>query len=173
MLTTKKILMMAVVVAIADPALAQGTIEGGKAFGWLQPYVETAVSAAILFGLGWLGFILKSKWGIEIDAQQRDALHAFLARQAASLVADGFVKVNGLKIDVHSPALATAANTAAAAIPAALAHFGLTPEKLQAMIVDKIPTVPVVAAVAAAQAAPPPVPAVVVEAAPGSKVIGT
>lgn len=169
----KRILLLALVVAVADPALAQGTIEGGKAFGWLQPYVETVVSAGILFGLGWLGFILKSKWGIEIDAQQRDALHTFLARQASSLVAAGFVKVDGLKVQVPSNVLATAANSAGTAIPAAMAHFGLTPEKLQAMIVDKIPTIPAVAAVAAAQLAPPPAPAVVVEAAPGSKIAGS
>jgi hypothetical protein len=140
-------------VAAAEPALAQGVVEGSKAFGWLQPYVETVVSAGIMFALGWLAWILKTKWGIEIDAEQRDALHTFLARQAASLVADGFVKVDGLKIAVPSSVLATAANSAGTAIPAAMAHFGLTPEKIGQMIIDKIPAVPSVAAVAGAQAA--------------------
>lgn len=165
----KKILVLALVL-VASPALAQGTIEGAQAFGWLQPYVNTAVSAVLLFGIGWGAMILKTKFNLEIDAQQRDALHTFLARQASSLVADGFVKVDGLKINVPSDALAHAANAAGTAIPAALAHFNITPDKLQAMIVDKLPAVPAVAAVAAAQAAPPPVAPVVVEAAAGSTV---
>lgn len=158
---------------VAEPALAQSTtVDGVAAFGWMQPYVNAATSAVIMFVLGWLAFILKSKWNIEIDATQRATLHAFLARQAASLVADGFVKVTGLKIDVHSQALANAANMAGAAIPGALAHFNLTPDKLASMIVDKIPAVPSVAAVAGAQSAPPPAAPVVVETAPGSRVSG-
>jgi hypothetical protein len=161
----RKVFALAVIVAAtSDYAAAQSTIEGSRVFGWLQPYVETVVSSAILFGVGWLAFILKTKWGIEIDARQREALHTFLSRQAASLVADGFVKVDGLKIEVKSPALAAAANGAGTAIPEALAHFGLTPEKLQQMIVDKIPTVPVVAAVAAAQTAPSPAAPIVADA---------
>jgi hypothetical protein len=151
------VVLLALGIAYSDPAFAQGTVEGAKAFGWLQPYVDAGASAVIMFGLGWLAWILKTKWGFEIDAQQREALHMFLARQAASLVAAGFVKVNGLKIEVPSTVLAAAANNAATAIPAALDHFGLTPQKLEKMIVDKIPTVPSVAAVAAAQVAPAPV----------------
>jgi hypothetical protein len=167
----KKTLIPALaLVFAAGPALAQGTIEGAQAFGWLQPYVNTAVSAVLLFGIGWGAMILKTKFNLDIDAQQRDALHMFLARQAASLVADGFVKVDGLKITVPSAALAQAANAAGSAIPSALAHFNITPVTLQAMIVDKLPAVPSVAAVSAAQLAPPPAPAVVVEAAAGSTV---
>ena len=140
------------VTLLLDPAFAQATIEGQKAFGWLQPYVETIVSSAILFVLGWLSYVLKNKWGIEIDTQNRDALHKFLERQAGSLVADGFVKVNGLKFDVGSAALATAANTAGTAIPGVLQHFNITPGTIGEMIKDKIPSVPAAAQVAAAQA---------------------
>jgi hypothetical protein len=168
----RKLILLAALVAVAGPALAEtATVEVTQP-GWLQ-YVNAGVSGLLALGLGWLGLILKNKWGIEIDAKQRELLAAFLSRQAASLVADGFVRINQLKVLVDHPALVAAARTALTAIPDALKHFGLTPDKLEAMIVDKIPVVPSVAAVAGAQAAPP-VPlatsSVVVEAAAGSAV---
>lgn len=168
----RKLILVAALVCVAEPALAEtATVEVTQP-GWLQ-YVNAAVSGALALGLGWLGLILKNKWGIEIDAKQRELLAAFLSRQAASLVADGFVRVNQLKVLVDHPALIAAAKTALTAIPDALAHFGLTPEKLEAMIVDKIPAVPSVAAVAGAQATPPALPTsstVNVKAAPGATV---
>jgi hypothetical protein len=61
----------------------------------------------------------------------------------------GAVKLNGVKIEVKNEAVAAAANTALAAIPDALKFFGLTPEKLQKMIIDLLPKEPAVAQAAA------------------------
>jgi hypothetical protein len=166
---SRKLILLAALVAVAGPALAEtATVEVTQP-GWLQ-YVNAGVSGILALGLGWLGLILKNKWGIEIDAKQRELLAAFLSRQAASLVADGFVRINQLKVLVDHPALVAAARTALTAIPDALQHFGLTPEKLESMIVDKIPTVPSVAAVAGAQAVPPATSTVSVDAKAGSTI---
>lgn len=139
--------------AIGHPAFA-ATIELGAAFGSFEPTVNAIVSGLVVAAVGWVLWILKNKLSISIDDSMRDALQTFLQRQASSLVAKGAVTVQGLKIDVKNDALAIAANTALSAIPGALNHFGLTPDKLGQMIVDKIPHVPSVAAVAAAQVKP-------------------
>lgn len=129
----------------ASPAPA-ATIDIGQAFtGGLVEAINGAVMALITAGVGYLFMILKSKWNIDIEAKHRDALTAFLNRQASGLVAKGAVKVQGLKVDVSSDALAVAANTALHAIPDALKFFGLTPEALQKRILDLLPQQPAVA----------------------------
>jgi hypothetical protein len=117
--------------------------------GSLQEIINAAVTAAIAALVGWVLVVVKSKFNIDIEAKHREALTAFLQRQASGLVAMGAVKLEGVKIEVKNEALAAAANTALAAIPGALAFFGLTPAKIQQMIVDLIPKEPAVAAAAA------------------------
>jgi hypothetical protein len=115
-------------------------VDVGQAFGAaMQPYIDAAVNALIVSLVGWVGYVFKEKLHVEIDAKHREALVAYLDRQAASLVAEGAVKLQGTKVDVKSDALAKAANLAIAHIPAALDHFGLTPEKISDMIVDALP----------------------------------
>jgi hypothetical protein len=117
--------------------------------GGLADIVNSAVSAAILAGVGWLAIVIKSKFNIDIEARHREALTAFLQRQASGLVAAGAVKLEGLKVEVSNASLAAAANTAIGAIPQAMAWFGLTPAKIEGMIVDLLPKQPAVAAAAA------------------------
>jgi hypothetical protein len=141
-------------ISFAFPVFAaDNAIQIGAAFGALQPYVDSVISALIFVGLAWGFYILKTRWHVDIDQGMRDALHTWLLRQASSLTASGAVKINGLQITVGSAALAAAANLALSEIPQAIARFGLTPEKLADMIVDKIPHVPSVASVVAATAA--------------------
>jgi hypothetical protein len=137
---------MAIMILAPGFAFAD-TINIGQAFSTsLQPYVDAAVSALIAALIGWALFALNKYLGIKTEDSNRDALIAFVQRQAHSLVADGVVKLNGIKIDVSSPALAAAANTALTAIPDAMNKFGLTPERVQAMIIDALPKVQSVAA---------------------------
>jgi hypothetical protein len=77
--------------------------------------------------------------------RHREALTSFLQRQASGLVATGAVKLQGVKVEVQSAALAAAANAALAAIPNALNWFGLTPAKIEGMIADLLPKQPAVA----------------------------
>lgn len=122
------------------------SIDIGQALnGSLQDVINGAVTALITAAVGWLAWLAKSKFNIDIEARHREALTAFLQRQASSLVAQGAVKLSGVKIEVQNQALADAANQALAMIPGALTFFGLTPQRLQAMIVDLIPKQPAVA----------------------------
>ncbi|MDA9511155.1 hypothetical protein XI09_42195 [Bradyrhizobium sp. CCBAU 11386] len=145
----KRILCAAVAVpvfliglTVAAPA---ATIDIGQAFtGGLVDVVNGAVAAGTTALVGWVCITIKNKFNIDIEAKHREALTAFLNRQASSLVAKGAVKVQGLKVEVGSDALAVAANTALHAIPDALKFFGLTPEVLQKRILDLLPQQPAV-----------------------------
>jgi hypothetical protein len=144
----KRFLGAALVAAcfVIPTAASAATIDIGQALnGSLQDVINGAVTAAIAALIGWVLVILKNKFNIDIQTQMRDTLTAFLQRQASSLIADGMVKLNGVKITVQSDALAAAANAALAAIPNVLKFFGLTPEKIEAMIVDMLPKQPAVA----------------------------
>ena len=132
-------------VLLAAPVFA-ATIELGSALGSMEPYVNTAVSIGVTVLVGFLLFILKSKFNIEIDAGHRDTLMTFAQNQAAALVAKGAVKVKGAKIEVDNETLANVANAALSKAPDALAHFGLTPEKMQERIVAELSKQPAVAA---------------------------
>jgi hypothetical protein len=143
--------------AVAVPALLLGAtsahadvINIGQLFsGSMVDAVNAAVSAAILALVGWVAVVIKKKFNIDIEAQHRAALTAFLQRQASGLVATGAVKLQGVKVEVQSAALAAAANAAIAAVPQAMSWFGLTPARIEQMIVDLLPKQPAVAAAAA------------------------
>lgn len=125
-------------------------IEIGKSLSsTLKDLVETAVATIIAGVVSFVALKMKEKWNIDIGAQHRDALTAFLQRQASGLVAQGAVRLEGVKINVENTALANAANAALGAIPQAMDYFGLTPQRVEQMIVDMLPKQPAVATAAA------------------------
>ena len=96
------------------------SIDIGQALnGSLQDVINGAVTALITAAVGWLAWLARSKFNIDIEARHREALTAFLQRQASGLVAQGAVKLSGVKIEVQNQALADAANQALAMIPGA------------------------------------------------------
>lgn len=136
-----------IVVLVIGPGYAfAASIEIGQALnGSLQEVINAVVTAAIAALVGWVLMVVKAKFNVDIEAQNRAALTAFLQRQASSLIAMGAVKLNGIKVEVQNQALADAANMALAAIPDALKFFGLTPASLQQRIIDLLPKEPAVA----------------------------
>lgn len=140
-------LALATVAFLVPVAASADTINIGQAFSTsLQPYVDAIVSGLLALGVGFVLYAAQKYLGIKADEGLRQGLTQFLQRQASSLVADGMVKLSGVKIEVSSPALAAAANTALTAVPDAMNKFGLTPEKVQGMIIDMLPKEPSVAA---------------------------
>lgn len=128
-----------IVVNQAPPVAGGGVINIGQAFGTvLQPYIDALAQAAIVGAIGWLGWILKNKFSVELDERQRAALQDFLQNSASSLIAAGAVHMNGKTITVRSEALAAEANSAITRIPDALAHFGLDAPSAAKLLEDKI-----------------------------------
>lgn len=135
-----------VVLLLAPGVAVAATIDIGQAFsGGFVEAINGVIAGLITALVGWVLMTVKSKFNIEIEAKHREALTAFLQRQASGLVARGAVKLQGLKIEVSNDAVAVAANTALHAIPDALKFFGLTPEALQKRIIDLLPQQPAVA----------------------------
>lgn len=133
-----------VAVLFAVPASA-ASIDIGLALGeTVQQVVQLIVTSAITALVGWGGYLLTKFTGIKIEAMHRETLRLFLERQASSLVAQGVVKLKGVKIEVDNVALANAANTALQAIPQAAAFFGLTPAMIAEKIVSVIPNQPAI-----------------------------
>lgn len=134
-------------VFLLSPSVAfAASIDIGQAFGGsLQEIVNGAISAALATLVGWVAWTIKNKFNIDIEARHREALTSFLQRQASGLVAAGAVKVQGLKVEVQNEQLAMAANSAIASIPMAMQFFGLTPARIQQMIVDLLPKQPAIA----------------------------
>jgi hypothetical protein len=136
--------LLALVVA---PGFAfAASIDIGQALtGSLQEVINGVVTALIAALVGWVAIVIKNKFNIDIEARHREAITAFAQRQASSLIAMGAVKLDGVKVEVHSQALADAANRALSAIPDALAFFGITPASIQQRIIDMLPKEPAVA----------------------------
>jgi hypothetical protein len=142
--------LAAALFVVAAPAAFAASIDIGQAInGSLQEIINGVVTALIAGLVGWVAIVVKNKFNIDIEAKHREAITAFAQRQASSLIAMGAVKLDGVKVEVQNAALADAANKALAAIPDALAFFGITPASIQQRIIDMLPKEP---AVAAAQA---------------------
>jgi hypothetical protein len=142
--------LAAALFVVAAPAAFAASIDIGQAInGSLQEIINGVVTALIAGLVGWVAIVVKNKFNIDIEAKHREAITAFVQRQASSLIAMGAVKLDGVKVEVQNAALADAANKALAAIPDALAFFGITPASIQQRIIDMLPKEPAVAAAAA------------------------
>lgn len=134
---------------ISDQAIGGNgsLIDIGAAFGANAPIINAVIGALIVAGLSFLGYEARTKWNIQLDETAMKTLQTALLNAASSLVADGAVKLQGTKIDVHSGLLASAANMIMVRNPDTMKRLGLdiTPEKIEAMIIDKLPHVPAVA----------------------------
>jgi len=142
-------LAAALFVVSAQAAFAASIDIGQAINGSLQEIINGVVTALIAGLVGWVAIVVKNKFNIDIEAKHREAITAFVQRQASSLIAMGAVKLDGVKVEVQNAALADAANKALAAIPDALAFFGITPASIQQRIIDMLPKEPAVAAAAA------------------------
>jgi hypothetical protein len=138
--------LAAALFVVAAPAAFAASIDIGQAInGSLQEVINGVVTALIAALVGWAAIVVKNKFNIDIEAKHREAITAFVQRQASSLIAMGAVKLDGVKVEVQNAALADAANKALAAIPDALKFFGITPASIQQRIIDMLPKEPAVA----------------------------
>lgn len=142
----RKVLICLLIIGSASPALAADTphnggfIDIGQAFSdAVAPYINALVQAGIAALIGWVALKVKQRTGVEIDEGHRDALTRALQSEASSLIAKGEVKMDGVKVNVGSEALASAVQNLSKRVPDALNHFGLTPDVLAKRIVAAIP----------------------------------
>jgi hypothetical protein len=144
-LAHKAAIAVAFVLVYLTPAFAASIDIGQALSGGLQDFINAAATAAIAALVGWVLVVVKNKFNIDIEAKHREALTAFVQRQASTLIAAGAVKLKGTTIQVDNELVAEAANAALSAIPDALKFFGLTPASLEERIIGMLPKEPAVA----------------------------
>lgn len=127
-------------------ATAQIVISAKPFIESLQPYIISAAGGVII-ALGGMLVSIFNKWGkkygLEIDAQQRDALIASAKNVAAGAIASGDVLIedNG-KITLPPGVMAAMVkDVIETRAPDAVAHFGLTPADVEKRISEQVPQV--------------------------------
>lgn len=132
-------------VSIVTPALAQ-TASSTEISLWglvdpIRPLLTELLSILIAALVGFLTVKLNKWLGLNIEAKHREALQLALKNGALA----GLSKVQSMSanstIDVKSEIIAQALVYASKSAPDAIAHFGLTPQRLREMIEAKLPAI--------------------------------
>lgn len=118
-----------------------GTITGSDIAGFILPTIQAVVSALLLYSVGWLALLLKTKLGVSIDDSMRSSIQT-AATNAAGLVLNQLGNsLQGKTITVQTPFIADAVNYVLKNAPDAVAHFGLTPDAIAQKIVALLPQI--------------------------------
>lgn len=99
---------------------------------YILPIVSTLLGGALL----WLSKLLKDKFGLQIEAAQRDALQTALTNAAGLILSKVGGKLDETNVGPNSPIVRSAVDYVLRSAPEALDYFGLSPtdiaEKIQA-----------------------------------------
>lgn len=93
--------------------------------GFLSPYIQAVVSGFVLAVLSVLTPVLKQRWGLDIEARHREALHSALMTGVRDGLGVLQVKAGSTAIEVRSAVVAHAIAWARSSVPDALAKFQL------------------------------------------------
>ena len=129
-----------VTVAGAFPALAQdgSSISLAPFVNLLLEYIAPAIAAIVAFLVGQLLLLLKRKFGLDIDARNREALQTALTNGAGLILQKSAGLAAGKVLDLRSHLVADAVRYVEKSAPDALKHFGLTPDAVAEKIAAKL-----------------------------------
>lgn len=133
--------IVVVLAALCGSAMAQGIDVNPVLTTVIVPLAVTVLSgvasAVLALGYSWL----KVKWGVDIEAHHRAALHSAIVSGINLAVS----KVGSLgrvpEIPVSNPFKRMALDYVLKSVPDAIKKFNLTEEKIEQMILAKIPQV--------------------------------
>lgn len=128
-----------VLAVLACPAYAGTTIDISDLYSAAASTIQTVVVSIILLGLGWLGFLLHKKFGIDIDLAHNTIAQNMAQNLASRLVALGKNATDGKQIDVKSEIVVNLVNEFKTALPGVMSRFGLTDDQIAKMILGKLP----------------------------------
>lgn len=149
-------LVVGLALAYAFPALAADdtTVNALPVYKILEPYLVMVVGIIVTTALGWIGMIIKSRFGIELDVSMNAKIQAAAMNAAGAVIAKAEGPIGNLSIDVHNKMVKDGVELLASKVPDAIAHFGLSPEKLAVLIQGKIGILQVTAPAAPQPPAP-------------------
>ena len=129
-------------VASVDLAIAQeaAKIEIGGLYATIRPYLADLVGLAVLAVIGVATKFIKEKFGIDIEAKHREALHSAAVTGLNTALSKFDIKAAGVTIEVKNRLIAEAANYAIKAVPDAIKFFKLDERRddLKAIIEAKL-----------------------------------
>ncbi len=118
--------LLCALVALAVPALAQDTnVQIGGIWGSLRPYIADLFGLLVAAAVAYVAKIIKDRFGIEIEAKHRDALHSAAVTGINMALGQLDGRMDKLSIDVKNKVLADAMNYAIKAAPDAMKYFGI------------------------------------------------
>jgi hypothetical protein len=123
----------------AVPAFAGTTVDLGDLYNGVASTLQTIIVSVLLLGLGWLSWLLKTKWNIDIDLAHNTIAQNAAANLAARAVALGHASVTGKQIDVKNETLAALIGEFKTALPGVMARFGMTDDQIGKLILAKLP----------------------------------
>lgn len=137
------VVALTAMLAFAGIAYAQDTVVGVDAslIDFLLQIILLVVSAIITIFLPIVLKRMADKYGLQIEAEKRDALQVTFTNAAAGLLMRLGDRAKSLKVDVRSPELADAIRRVQAGAPDALKWAGLNEQEIARRIIEKVPQV--------------------------------
>lgn len=117
---------------------ADTTISAGPVYAFFEPYLLSAISAAIAGLIGWTATLVQRWTGIQIEARHREALHSAAMTGVTQALARLGTRVDSLQVDIRSDVIAAAVEWVEASVPDAIVALGATPEKVEAIATAKL-----------------------------------
>jgi len=128
------------VASLALPALAADdtSVSILPVYKILEPYLVMIVGIVVTTALGWIGMLIKSRFGIELDASMNAKIQSAAMNAAGAVVARMEGPLGNAAIDMRSPMVKQGVDLLLSKVPDAIAHFGLGPDELARIIQGKI-----------------------------------
>lgn len=104
----------------------------------LEPYLIMVVGLIVTTALGWIGSIIKARFGIELDASMNAKIQSAAMNAAGAVIAKAEGPIGNLSIDVRSPMVKDGVELLFQKVPDSIEHFGLTADQLAKLIQGKI-----------------------------------
>lgn len=104
----------------------------------LEPYLVMIVGIVVTTALGWIGMLIKSRFGIELDASMNAKIQSAAMNAAGAVIARMEGPLGNAAIDLRSPIVKQGVDLLLSKVPDAIAHFGLGPDELARIIQGKI-----------------------------------
>lgn len=119
--------LLAALVIMIQPAHSQTTtvVTGDDAWVAAAPVVSMIAQAVIGLAIAWASAWASRKWGIDIEAKHREALHSAARTGVDRLLAKAAPAVGGLSVDVKSQIAADGVKWVLRSVPDAVKYFKL------------------------------------------------
>lgn len=121
------------------PAFAQDTaVDVDSFFGEFRPYLMEVAGILVAAAVAYAINLVRQWTGIQIEAKHREALQSALTNGATTMLGKIVPDKTGIKIEIGNQPIADGVEYVMKSVPDAIKYFGLTPERIRAMLEPKL-----------------------------------